>query len=88
MYFSGWIGLIVITLWLSLGAFLWALQSGQFSDQGRARYLALRDDLPAPAPHASTKKHRPEAVALLLIIAMGLATILASVVLSLLHSKG
>ena len=29
-------------------AFLWGLQSGQFSDQDRARYLPLRDMPPQP----------------------------------------
>lgn len=48
MYFSAWMILIVFSLWASLAAFLWGLQSGQFSDQDRARYLPLRDLLPQP----------------------------------------
>jgi cbb3-type cytochrome oxidase maturation protein len=48
MYFSAWVILIVFSLWASLVAFLWGLQSGQFSDQDRARYLPLRDLLPQP----------------------------------------
>ena len=49
MYFSAWMILIAFSLWASLAAFLWGLQSGQFSDQDRARYLPLRDVLPQPA---------------------------------------
>jgi cbb3-type cytochrome oxidase maturation protein len=48
MYFLGWIILVGLSLWVSLTAFLWGLQSGQFSDQERARYLPLRDELPLP----------------------------------------
>ena len=48
MYFSAWMILIAFSLWVSLVAFLWGLQSGQFSDQDRARYLPLRDVRPQP----------------------------------------
>ena len=48
MYFSAWMILIAFSLWVSLVAFLWGLQSGQFSDQDRARYLPLRDIPPQP----------------------------------------
>ena len=48
MYFSAWMILIAFSLGASLAAFLWGLQSGQFSDQDRARYLPLRDSPPQP----------------------------------------
>ena len=48
MFFSAWMILIAFSLWVSLMAFLWGLQSGQFSDQDRARYLPLRDIQPQP----------------------------------------
>ena len=44
MFYIWWIGFIAAGLWVSIGAFLWAIQSGQFSDQTRARYLPLRDE--------------------------------------------
>jgi cbb3-type cytochrome oxidase maturation protein len=44
MFYVWWIGFIAAGLWVSIGAFLWAIQSGQFSDQTRARYLPLRDE--------------------------------------------
>ena len=49
MYLLGWIILVSLSFWVSLAAFLWGLQSGQFSDQERARYLPLRDQFPRPA---------------------------------------
>ncbi len=39
-----WVGLVTITVWISLSAFIWAMQSGQFADQDRARYLPLVDN--------------------------------------------
>jgi cbb3-type cytochrome oxidase maturation protein len=54
MYFPTWIILVVISLWISLAAFIWGVLSGQFADQDRARYLpfmAERDNLqPTPPP--------------------------------------
>lgn len=87
MYFSGWIILIAFSLWISLMAFFWGLQSGQFSDQDRARYLPLRDTLPPPL--VKDPARRPMEVYVLLFIGMmvllGLA---ASIVLSYFRLKG
>jgi cbb3-type cytochrome oxidase maturation protein len=38
--------LVAFSLLISLLAFFWGIQSGQFSDQERARFLPLRDALP------------------------------------------
>jgi cbb3-type cytochrome oxidase maturation protein len=48
MYLPLWIILVAFSLWLSLMAFFWGLQSGQFSDQERARFLPLQDTQPQP----------------------------------------
>jgi cbb3-type cytochrome oxidase maturation protein len=45
MYDLPWTILVVLSLWVSLMGFIWALKSGQFSDQDRARYLPLRDEI-------------------------------------------
>jgi len=87
MYFFGWITLVVISLWVSLVAFIWALRSGQFSDQGRARYLPLRNEFP-PAPAKNPSKLTAEVYALLFIGGMGLLGLLAPVLLSLYRLKG
>ena len=46
MYSSGWLTLVFISLAASLVAFIWGLVNGQFTDQARARYLPLCDELP------------------------------------------
>lgn len=50
MVFLGWLLLVAASLGLSFGAFFWALRSGQFADQGRARFLALEQEAAAPPP--------------------------------------
>ena len=42
MYFPYFIAYIVIGISISLIVFFWAVKSGQFQDQQRARYLPLR----------------------------------------------
>lgn len=44
MYYVGWVVLILLGLGLGIGAFLWALRSGQFNEQERARFLPLWDE--------------------------------------------
>jgi len=46
MFYFGWIVLTFTGISVSIAAFLWALRTGQFSDQGRARFLPLRDEIP------------------------------------------
>lgn len=55
MYFLAWMGLIAVSLALSLAALAWALRTGQFADQGRARYLALGERRP-PALEESARR--------------------------------
>lgn len=43
MYLPLWVLLVAFSLYFTLMAFFWGLQSGQFSDQERARFLPLRD---------------------------------------------
>ncbi len=87
MYFYGWITLVIISLWVSLVGFIWALRSGQFSDQGRARYLPVRSEFPQ-APAKNPSKLTAEVYALLFIGGIGLLGLLAPVFLSLYRLKG
>ena len=87
MYFFGWITLVVISLCISLAAFIWALRSGQFSDQARARYLPLRNEFP-PAPAKNPSKLTAEVYALLFIGGIGMLGLLAPILLSLYRLKG
>ncbi len=49
-YVLGWMGLVVISLLVSLISFVWAAHSGQFAEQQRLRYLPLCGQTPAAPP--------------------------------------
>jgi cbb3-type cytochrome oxidase maturation protein len=83
VYLPIWVILVIVSLGTSLLAFVWALQAGQFSDQGRARYLALRDEpLAPPADPAAGRFGRMRSFALAAVGAMGLMSLTAAVLLS------
>ena len=68
---------------ISLVVFFWALNSGQFKDQQRARFLPLQNDLqtkPAKVPRFA----RIQTFALLTLVCLCLASALAVVTFSLL----
>ncbi len=69
-YYLPWVLLIIISLWVSLAGFFWALKHGQFSEQERARYLPLRSEI-KPALLARPSKATPEIYALLAVLCMG-----------------
>jgi cbb3-type cytochrome oxidase maturation protein len=87
MVFFSWIALVAISLGISLFAFLWAMRTGQFSDQGRARYLPLAD-----SPRSSLPKNPArlpaEVYVLLGIAGVALTGILFSIILSLHRLRG
>lgn len=56
MYFPYFIAYIVIGLVLAASLFFWALYSGQFQDQQRARFLALETDRESGAVKVSQWK--------------------------------
>jgi cbb3-type cytochrome oxidase maturation protein len=58
IYSFGWLTLVIISLAVSLVAFIWGVVSGQFSDQTRARYLPLRDQHPAATMDGPAKPDR------------------------------
>ena len=82
MYYAEWIILVSISLWVSLLAFVWAVKSGQFTDQGRARFLPLADGYSA-APSPDARKRALEGYALLVIAALGTIAFLSAIYLSL-----
>jgi cbb3-type cytochrome oxidase maturation protein len=87
MYFPYWLLLVVFSLWASIIAFIWAIRSGQFADQGRARYLALSDGLP-PLPAGKPSKLTLEVYVLLFVLAAGLAALVAASILSFFRVNG
>lgn len=87
MYFFGWITLVVISLAVSLLAFVWALESGQFSDQERARFLPLVDLAPVERPSGQGNGGWG-AYALMVVIGLGIVMLTAPIVLILFHLVG
>jgi cbb3-type cytochrome oxidase maturation protein len=86
IYFS-WIALVAISLGISLFAFLWAMRTGQFSDQGRARFLPLGDS--ERSPGIGNPAGLPvEIYALLGIAGIALTGILGVIILSLCRAQG
>jgi nitrogen fixation-related uncharacterized protein len=87
MFYLGWIVLTGTGVLASIGVFIWALRSGQFADQGRARYLPLSETDPLSA--AAPSRRLPGAmVVLLFVIGVGLVAMLSPVILTLLRMKG
>ena len=70
LYYLPWVLLLLISLWVSLAAFFWALKHGQFSDQERARYLPLRSEISPPLITHPSQPTR-EVWALLGVLCMG-----------------
>jgi cbb3-type cytochrome oxidase maturation protein len=71
MYFPYFMAYMVVGLVVSLMVFLWALRSGQFRDQQRARFLPL-DEEPDLAPSKTSRVRRVEACALMVLALAGL----------------
>jgi cbb3-type cytochrome oxidase maturation protein len=83
MYYPYFIAYMAAGFIISLVVFFWALNSGQFKDQQRARFLPLQNDLqtkPAKVPRFA----RIQTFALLTLVCLCLASALAVVTFSLL----
>lgn len=85
IYSFGWLALVIISLAVSLIAFIWGLGNGQFSEQGRARYLPLRDQL-LPVPVKNPTKPPRGIYVLLVIIASGFLILMMPIVLTFLYA--
>ena len=83
MFVGGWLLLVILSLTASIAAFIWALRSGQFSDQERARFLALEKDLLVqPAPEASDGRQSAQSAFLLVVVVIGLTAFLTAIIMS------
>jgi nitrogen fixation-related uncharacterized protein len=67
---------------ISLVVFIWALNSGQFTDQQRARFLPLQNDL-RPLPAKTPRFARIQTIALFVLVCLCLASAVAVVIFSL-----
>ncbi len=87
MFYLGWITLTVIGILASIIVFFWALRTGQFSDQGRARYLPFRGEQTLPV--ARNPGRTPiEVYALLVVLGIGLLGLGVTVVMTLFRVRG
>ena len=86
MYFPYFIAYIVIGFGISLLVFFWAVKSGQFQDQQRARFLPLRDE-PDVGPVKISRFSRWEIYGLFFLAAAGLAATAAVLMFAVYFSK-
>lgn len=82
MYFPYFVAYILVGFVITLAALLWALKSGQFREQQRARFIPLVDD-PGPPPARVTRWNRIEAYVLMGIALAGLTASAALLLYSL-----
>ena len=87
MFYLGWITLTVIGILASIIVFFWALRTGQFSDQGRARYLPFRGERTLPVAN-NPGKTPIEVYALLVALGIGLLGLGVTVVMTLFPVRG
>ncbi len=87
MFYLGWILLTLSGILLSIVAFVWAIRTGQFSDQGRARYLPLRDGIPTPGRDHPARLSI-EVYVLLSLVGIGLLSMACTVALILFRFRG
>lgn len=88
MYFPYFATYMTAGLVVALVVFFWALRSGQFGDQQRARFLPLADPSPEPAggPPRRTRMARLETVALFCLAGAGLAASAAVLIFALVNA--
>jgi nitrogen fixation-related uncharacterized protein len=88
MFYLSWIVLTGTGVLVSIGVFIWALRSGQFADQGRARYLPLCGTDPLSPAAPSRKLPHAATYALLFAIGIGMMAMLSPLILTLARNKG
>jgi cbb3-type cytochrome oxidase maturation protein len=82
MFYLGWLMLIALGVGVSLGVFVWALKTGQFSDQQRARYLPLQNEQLELLP-AQAQRLPAEVYALILVVILGIICFASTITLTL-----
>jgi nitrogen fixation-related uncharacterized protein len=80
LYFLPWILLMSVSVAASLALLFWAMRSGQFSEQERARYLPLRDS-GGPLSPGGSRRIIWEVYALL-AVAGGVGLVLAATLIN------
>ena len=86
MYFPYFLTYIIIGFAISLVVFYWALRTGQFKEQDRARFLPLEDEA-EEAPARASAAGRWEVYVLGFVALAGLAASAAVLIFSLIHGQ-
>lgn len=86
MYYPYFIAYMAAGFIISLVVFFWALNSGQFEDQQRARFLPLQNDL-HPMPAKIPRFVRIQTLALFTLVCLCLASAGAVVIFSLIKGQ-
>jgi cbb3-type cytochrome oxidase maturation protein len=81
MFYLGWLMLIALGVGVSLGVFVWALKTGQFSDQQRARYLPLQNEQ-LVMPQEQSQRLPAEVYALILVVILGIICFVSTITLT------
>lgn len=86
MYYPYFITYMALGLGITLLVFAWALNSGQFKDQQRARYLALHT-APDPPPAKPSRFIRLQILSLFIMAVLGLSASAAVIIFALIHGS-
>jgi cbb3-type cytochrome oxidase maturation protein len=81
MFYLGWLMLIAVGVGVSIGVFVWALKTGQFTDQQRARYLPLQNEQ-LELPQEQSPRLPAEVYALILIVILGIICFISTITLT------
>jgi cbb3-type cytochrome oxidase maturation protein len=82
MYFPYYIAYMSAGFLISIAVFIWALNSGQFKDQQRARFIPLENDLNT-APVKASRFARIQTIALFALVGICLSCSIAVITFAL-----
>jgi len=85
MYYPYFIAYMAIGFTISLVVFFWALNSGQFKDQQRARFIPLESERPTK-PAIASRFARIQTVALFSLVCLCLASSVAVIAFALIKT--
>ena len=85
MYFPYFIAYMSAGFVISIVVFFWALNSGQFKDQQRARFIPLEND-PNPNPVKASRFERIQTIALFSLVCICLSCSLAVITFALMKA--
>jgi cbb3-type cytochrome oxidase maturation protein len=87
MYYPYYLAYMSAGFLISILVFIWALNSGQFKDQQRARFIPLEDDLKTE-PAKASRFARIQTIALFSLVGICLSCSLAVIMFALMKAAG